>query len=69
MAKNSRVQVIGDLHAPEHHQDAFDFLKTIKKKDKPEPATDIGDECDYQAPSYHDSDPDPESAGTRTNRS
>lgn len=60
---NNRVLVIGDLHVPYQHPDAFQFLKAIKKKFKPDKVIDIGDECDFHALSYHDSDPDLMSAG------
>ena len=63
MSKNSRVLVISDLHIPYHHQDAFDFLKALKKKYKPDLVINIGDELDQHAISMHDSNPDLPSAG------
>ena len=59
---NSRVLIISDLHAPYHHPDAIRFLAAIKKKYKPDRVINIGDEVDYHAMSFHDSDPDLRSA-------
>lgn len=58
MAKNSRVLVIGDLHIPYHHSDAFSFLKAVKEKYKPDRIIQIGDEVDFHAISFHGADPD-----------
>jgi predicted phosphodiesterase len=33
---HKRILVISDLHIPYHHQDAFKFLKAIKKEFKPD---------------------------------
>lgn len=63
MSKNSRVLVISDLHIPYHHQDAFDFLRALKAKYKPDLIVNIGDELDQHALSFHDSNPDLMSAG------
>ena len=61
---NSCILVISDLHAPHMHQDAVDFLAAIKKKYKPTRVILSGDEVDNHALSFHDSDPDLDSAGT-----
>jgi hypothetical protein len=61
--KNERVLVIGDLHIPYEHKDAFAFLRAIKKKYKPDRVVNIGDETDQHAQSYHEHDPDLYSAG------
>lgn len=58
------ILVISDYHAPYNHPDAFNFLKACKVKFKPDAVVSIGDECDYHALSFHDSDPDLDSAGT-----
>ena len=60
---NSSVLVISDLHIPYHHQDAFDFLKALKKKYKPDLIVNIGDELDHHAISMHEHNPDLMSAG------
>ena len=54
----SRILIISDLHEPYSHTDSFAFLEAIKKKYKPERVVCIGDELDYHALSFHDSDPD-----------
>ena len=58
MAKNSRVLVISDLHAPYYHQDTVPFLKAIKELFKPDRIILTGDEIDGHCISFHDSDPD-----------
>ena len=58
----SRILIISDLHEPYSHTDSFAFLEAIKKKYKPERVVCIGDELDYHALSFHDSDPDLPSA-------
>lgn len=56
--KNARVLVIGDMHFPYHHPDTIAFLKEIKKTYKPDKVIQIGDEVDFHAISFHESDPD-----------
>ena len=64
MAKGySSVLVISDLHCPWEHPDAFEFLKALKKKIKPEFILNLGDEADAHALSFHDTDSDLMSAG------
>jgi len=63
MSKNKRILVISDLHIPYHREDAFDFLKEIKKQYKPDTIINIGDELDMHALSFHESNPDLPSAG------
>jgi hypothetical protein len=65
--KNSRILVIGDLHLPYEHQDAFDFLGALKEEYKPDRVINIGDEIDGHAISMHDADPDLQSAGDEFN--
>jgi hypothetical protein len=55
--------VISDLHAPYHHPDTLGFLKALKKKYRFDWVVSIGDELDYHAMSFHDSDPDLAAAG------
>lgn len=45
------------------HQDTVKFLTWLKKKYNPTDVVHIGDEVDYHALSFHDSDPDLDSAG------
>ena len=61
--KNKCILIISDTHCPYHHPDLIPFLKTIKKKYKPDRVIHIGDEVDSHAISFHDSDPDLYSAG------
>lgn len=58
MAKNSRVLIISDLHAPYYHQDTIAFLTAIKELFKPDKVILTGDEIDGHCISFHDSDPD-----------
>jgi len=66
---NNSVLVISDLHIPYHHQDAFDFLKALKKKYKPDLVVNIGDELDHHAISMHEHNPDLMSAGDELKQS
>ncbi len=61
--KKQTILVIGDLHVPYEHPDTLAFLKAIKAKYKPTDVVQIGDEVDFHALSFHDSDPDLPSAG------
>lgn len=58
------ILVIPDQHAPYQHQDFLDFLKTTAAAFNPELVINLGDELDYHAMSFHDSDPNLDSAGT-----
>lgn len=60
---NRRILVISDLHAPYQHQDAVEFLAAIKDKYKPTRVILSGDEADFHGISFHDHDPDLDSAG------
>lgn len=57
------ILVISDLHCPYQHPDTVPFLKAVKAKFKPDQVVCIGDEIDYHALSYHESNPDLPSAG------
>ena len=59
----NNILIIPDLHAPFHHRDAFAFLKKLKEKYRPDLIINLGDEVDYHAISYHESNPDLPSAG------
>ena len=61
--KYKSVLVISDLHIPYHHPDAFDFLKALKHKYKPDLVVNVGDEIDQHNISMHDSNPDLPSSG------
>lgn len=61
--KNARILVIPDLHMPFCHADTWKFLKAVKSKYKPDRIVCLGDEVDGHALSYHESDPDLDSAG------
>ena len=60
---NNVILFISDLHAPYHHKDSIAFLAKIKETYKPTRIVNVGDEVDYHALSFHDSDPDLDSAG------
>jgi predicted phosphodiesterase len=63
MKKAKSILVISDLHCPYQHPDAVKFLKACKDKYKPTDVVCIGDEADFHALSYHESNPDLASAG------
>lgn len=71
MAKhnNKVILCISDLHTPYQHPDAVAFLSAIKSKYKPTRVILSGDESDYHNISFHDSDPDLDSAGTELQKS
>jgi len=60
---SSRILIIPDLHFPYCHKDALDFLYKANKLLNPSRIICLGDELDYHAMSFHDSDPDLDSAG------
>lgn len=57
------ILVISDMHHPFSHPDTLSFLKAVKTKYKPDSVVCIGDEVDFHALSYHESNPDLPSAG------
>lgn len=57
------ILVIPDQHAPYHHQDALRFLGAVALKFNPDLVVNLGDELDFHALSFHDSDPNLDSAG------
>jgi hypothetical protein len=61
--KRQVILVISDLHIPFEHPDTLKFLKAVKKKFRPTDIVQIGDEVDFHALSFHDSDPNLPSAG------
>lgn len=58
-----RILVIPDTHAPYNHPDALPFLAEIKAKIDPTYVIHLGDEVDNHSLSFHDSDPNLDSAG------
>jgi len=64
-----RILVISDLHLPYQHQDAFIFLKEIKKQYKPDFIINIGDLLDFHAINMHTHDPDLYSPGMELDKS
>ena len=61
--RGKRVLFISDTHIPFSHPDYIKFLAAIKKRYEPEVVIHIGDEVDYHAISFHDSDQDGMSSG------
>ena len=51
------------MHMPYCHLDTWRFLSAIKKRYRPDRVICLGDEIDGHALSYHESDPDLDSAG------
>jgi len=63
MKKYNSILVISDMHHPYSHPDTLPFLKALKAKYKFDKVVCIGDEVDFHALSYHESNPDLPSAG------
>lgn len=63
MRQNAKILVIPDMHLPYAHPDTWKFLTAVKKKYRPDRVVCLGDEVDGHALSFHDSDPDLDSAG------
>lgn len=64
-----RILVIPDQHIPYHHPDMFRFLAAVAEKFDPDLVVNLGDEVDSHALSFHDSDPNLDSAGTELEKS
>lgn len=62
------ILVISDMHHPYGHPDMLPFLKAVKAKYKPDTVVCIGDEADFHDMSFHDSNPDLDSAGVELNK-
>lgn len=58
-----RILIISDLHCPYSHPDTVPFLSALKKKHSFDTVVCIGDEVDFHDSSYHESEPDLDSAG------
>lgn len=65
---NAVILIISDLHAPYNHVDTVRFLRAVKKRYRPTRIILSGDEADFHAISFHDSDPDLDSAGVELDR-
>jgi predicted phosphodiesterase len=63
LSKYKSVLIISDMHYPYNHPDILEFFETLEKKYKFDKIISVGDELDYHALSFHDSDPDLMSAG------
>jgi hypothetical protein len=57
------------MHMPFCHPDTWAFLKAIKKKYKPDRVICLGDEVDFHALSYHESNVNLDSAGPELEKS
>lgn len=66
---NFCILVIPDLHAPYHHPDSLDFLSAVADAFSPDTVVNLGDETDKHAMSFHDSDPNLDSAGMELQKS
>lgn len=60
---NTCILHICDTHAPYNHVDMIDFLSEVKRVYRPTRVIHGGDEVDNHALSFHDSDPNLDSAG------
>lgn len=66
---NTSILVIPDLHAPYHHPDSLDFLAAVSDAFDTDTVVCLGDETDKHAMSFHDSDPNLDSAGLELEKS
>lgn len=66
--KFKSILVLSDMHHPYCHPDAVPFLKALKKKFKFDQVVCIGDEADFHDSSFHDSNPDLDSAGVELDK-
>jgi hypothetical protein len=60
---NESVLIIPDMHSPYQHPDTIPFLVAVRNKYKPDRVVNLGDETDKHGLSFHDSDPNLDSAG------
>ena len=65
----SRVLVVGDLHLPAEREDYLPFCKSIKKKYRTNLVMFMGDVLDHHAISFHQKNPDADSAVAEYHRS
>jgi len=64
----SSILVIPDQHAPYGHPDTNNFLRAVGLKYLPEVVVNLGDETDFHALSFHDADPNLDSAGVELHK-
>lgn len=64
----ARVLAIGDLHAPFTHPGYLRFVQSVARQYKTNRVVFIGDEADHHAMSFHEHDPDGQSAGDENQR-
>lgn len=57
------ILVIPDTHAPYEHPDTLEFLAAVAARYRPDTVVHLGDEADKHALSFHNSDPNLDSAG------
>lgn len=62
------ILVIPDQHAPYEHPDGLAFLSAVDDAFAPDLVVNLGDELDKHAMSFHDSDPNLDSAGPELER-
>lgn len=65
---NKSILVIPDLHAPYQHPDTLEFLAAVAAHYKPDAVVNLGDETDMHGLSFHDSDPNLDSAGVELSK-
>ena len=58
------ILTISDCHFPYQHPDTIDFLEELKYYYEPDLVVSLGDLADFHNISFHESDPDLDSAGT-----
>lgn len=68
MKVSKSIIVLSDMHFPYQHPDTVAFLKAVKAKYKPDTVVCIGDEVDFHDSSFHDSDPELDSAGVELDK-
>lgn len=61
--RGKRVLVISDTHAPYHYRELLTLMSKARDEIKPDLVIHIGDEADKHALSFHNSDPNLDSAG------
>jgi len=66
--RDINILCISDMHIPYHHPDSMEFLAALKEIYEPELVVNMGDLVDFHAISFHDSDPDLDSAGAELER-
>ncbi len=67
-SEHKSILVIPDMHSPYQHPDTLDFLATVAAHYRPDTVVNLGDETDMHAMSFHDSDPNLDSAGVELSK-